>query len=283
MAKFVGTLNIPSLSSAPGTAQDGDLYYNTSTDKVNFYNGTAWVEVGAGAGNKVYYQTSEPTGGTYATGDIWIDSDSALGGPILLTDSANSTSTTTAATPNAVLQSMKNYQGSAYASTTRVGNLPNYTITTVVTQFSGQIVATRHIAERNFTVSNLSFITGATGSSGLTLCRFGIYTRSGTTFTLVARTASDTTIFNVVNTRYTRALDTAGGYPATYDFVAGSEYWVSVIAVGTTMPNLIAATTGSTAANNAFGLFVYSLSGQTDLAASCTLSTTSNRIYSEVS
>ncbi|NBT35546.1 MAG: hypothetical protein EBT03_08420, partial [Betaproteobacteria bacterium] len=52
--------------------------------------------------NKVYYQTTTPTGGSYTTGDLWIDSDATLGGPITLIDSTSSTSTTTAATPKNV-------------------------------------------------------------------------------------------------------------------------------------------------------------------------------------
>lgn len=283
MTKFVGTLNIPSLPSAPGTAQEGDLYYNTSTDKVNFYNGTAWVEVGAGAGNKVYYQTSEPTGGTYATGDIWIDSDSALGGPISLIDSANSTSTTTAATPNAVLQSMKNYQNAAYSSATRIGNMPHWTLSGAEIPSSGVVWHSRFIPERNITVSNISFICQAQAAQTVSVARFGIYTRSGTTFTLVARTASDTTIFASTNTRYTRALSTVGGYPATYDFVAGGEYYLSFIVNGVQQPQIMFGPTNSAAHNNTFGAVSYTQSGQTDLPTTSTGLSATRRGYGEVS
>ena len=219
-----------------------------------------------------------------ATPDISIaDGTTSVKGAVQLTDSANSTSTTTAATPNAVLQSKKDMQVSIYNSTTRVGNLPNYVIQTTLTLTSGTVYHTRHIPERNITVSNIGFISASSGSSGLTLCRFGIYTRSGTTFTLVARTASDTTIGNTSNTRYTRALDTNGGYPATYDFVAGSEYWLSFIAVGTTMQNTIGTTAGLTAVTNAFGAFYYTQASQADLPASSTGTAAATRMFSEVS
>jgi len=204
-------------------------------------------------------------------------------GAVQLTDSANSTSTTTAATPNAVFQAKKDMQVSAYNSTTRIGNLPNWFLTSQITITSGQVIHSRHIPERNFTVGNLGFITGTTAASGLTLCRFGIYTRSGTTFTLVARTASDTTLFAAASTRYTRALDTTGGYPATYDFVAGNEYWISAITIGTTMPNIVSAAAATTAVTNAFGNMLYADSGETDLPASSTGVASNNRIYSEVS
>jgi hypothetical protein len=236
-----------------------------------------------GGGNAVYYQTSTPTGGSYSVGDIWIDSDSVLGGPLELTDSPNSTSISTAATPNSVLQSMKNYQTAAYNSTTRIGNLPNWLPTGSNSLVSGTVYHTRHIAERNITVGNISFISTAVIANTQTLCRFGIYTRSGTTFTLVARTASDTTIGNATNTRFTRALDTTGGYPATYNFVAGSEYWVSFIGVGTQPMSAMVFTAASTASVNAFGALMYTQTGQSDLPASSTGSTSTVRVYSEVS
>jgi hypothetical protein len=134
------------------------------------------------------------------------------------------------------------------------------------------------------TVSNLSFVTSGNSATGTTLARMGIYTRSGTTFTLVARTASDTTLFNTTSTRFTRALDTTGGYPATYDFVAGNEYWVSLIYVGTlNAPSFVSCTSGSTAANTAFGGYLYTDAGETDLSTPSTGTASTLRIYSEVS
>jgi len=96
----------------------------------------------------------------------------------------------------------------------------------------------------DLTVSNLTFVTGGTATSGLTLARFGLYTvvetvSSATTATspvctLVARTASDTTIGNTTNTIYTRAFATTGGYPASYALVGGTRYAAAILMVGTT-------------------------------------------------
>ena len=40
-------LNLKNLASAPATANSsaGDIYYNTTTNKVQFYNGTAWSDL----------------------------------------------------------------------------------------------------------------------------------------------------------------------------------------------------------------------------------------------
>ena len=148
--------------------------------------------------------------------------------------------------------------------------MPRSALSTTYTGVSGQIVHARLIPHKTVTVSNLTF-TSNSAATVVTLARFGIYTRSGTTFTLAARTASDTTIFNTANTKYTRALDTTGGYPATYTLTAGSEYYVSVIIVGSTAGSFLAgAGRSSTNANTATGPMHYSQSSQTDLVASST-------------
>ena len=282
MTKFVGTLNIPSLSSAPGTAQEGDVYYNTSTDQLHYYDGTSWIVVASGS---VYYQTSQPSGGSYQTGDLWIDSDSFLGGPISLTDSSNSTSQTTAATANAVLQVKKDYGVLWYNSTTRIATMPHWAVTTNTrTNNSGFVSAVRITPERDITVSTISFVSVAAKSAGVTLYKFGIYTRVGTTFTLVAQTASDTTIFNAANTRYDRNLSTAGGYPATYDFVAQGEYYLAILAVGASGGTMACGTSAGTV-GNAIAAPLWEIPSQTDLPATFVGSTVTGgaRVYAEVS
>ena len=102
--------------------------------------------------------------------------------------------------------------------------------------------------------------------------------------TLVARTASDTTIFNTINTRYTRALDTTGGYPATYDFVAGSEYFLAVIQVASTSTATLAGGASNNSTSQAIhGSFSYTQGTQSDLPATSTPFTALTRVYAEVS
>jgi len=158
-------------------------------------------------------------------------------------------------------------------------------LTTTLAPSSGTIIHSRIIPHRDFTVTNIAFA-GTNAATTPTLIRFGIYTRSGTTFTLVARTASDTTIFNATNTKFTRALDTTGGYPATYTMTAGTEYWISVIQVASTAATLLLATSRTASvANAATGAAVYNDQSKADLVASSTgvVSTTFGGLYAEVS
>ena len=76
------------------------------------------------------------------------------------------------------------------------------------------------------TVGNISVSSAGTISTGATLIRFGLYTVNESTgaLTLVARTASDVTIFSAINTLYTRAFSVTGGYPSTYTLQQGTRY-----------------------------------------------------------
>jgi hypothetical protein len=46
MAKFVGSLNVPTISTAPLSASEGDVYYNTTADDLLFYVNSSWTPVG---------------------------------------------------------------------------------------------------------------------------------------------------------------------------------------------------------------------------------------------
>ena len=93
----------------------------------------------------------------------------------------------------------------------------------------------------NLTISQISYAS-VSASTGVTLARMGIYTMdSAGAGTLVARTASDTTLFTSANTVYTRSLDSTGGYPTTYSLVAGTRYAVAVCVVASGPQTLAAA------------------------------------------
>jgi hypothetical protein len=290
MTKFIGnTITLPKLATAPSSPVDGDAYYNTTDNKVYARVNGAWVDLGAtgGGGNTVYYQTSAPVSAN--TGDIWIDSDSVLGGPLTLTDSISSTSITTAATPNSVKSAYDiataGWEAYTFGTAGVIATVPRFMLTASSSPVSGQIVHSRIIPHRDFVVTNIAFVS-TSATSAPTLVRFGIYTRSGTTFTLVARTASDTTIFDTTQTKYTRALNTTGGYPATYTLTAGTEYFLSVIQVATTPATLLLGTARqSGAANAATGAQYYTDAGEADLSTPSTgsVSASFGGLYAEVS
>jgi hypothetical protein len=119
--------------------------------------------------------------------------------------------------------------------------IPCTTSAAGVTAAAGQALIAFFTPVTTITVSQIAMSTGAGAvAAGLTLARMGIYTYTeGGTATLVARTASDTSLFNANNTTYTRSLDTTGGYPATYTLNAGTRYGVAYICVGTTQPQLV--------------------------------------------
>jgi hypothetical protein len=113
-------------------------------------------------------------------------------------------------------------------------------VTGTLAASSGAVYFTTFTPAVTMTVSTITmFNIGA--ASGLTLARMGLYTHNGTTgVTLVARTASDTTLFQATNSNENRSFDTAGGYPATYTLTAGSYYAIAVITVGGTPPSFVA-------------------------------------------
>ena len=163
---------------------------------------------------------------------------------------------------------------------------------TTVTAISGTVYYAFFTPLESFTAANITCTT-QTAASGLTLARFGLYTVSESpssataistpTLTLVARTASDTTIGAANTTNYTRAFDTTGGYPSTYSLTAGTRYAIGVILVGTT-PGVWMATTSS---NGAWWrmppVVAASQASQSDLPTSPTLSTSAGVIWARVS
>jgi hypothetical protein len=120
----------------------------------------------------------------------------------------------------------------------------------------------------DITVSSFTTHNGNIGSASATLIRMGLYTWDGTTATLVARTANDTTMFNTFNAATTRVFSTVDGYPATYTLTAGQRYAVAVLQNGGTQPNLYINSTNIYTANVFAPRIVGRVTGQTDLPAS---------------
>lgn len=91
------------------------------------------------------------------------------------------------------------------------------------------------------TISKLATIVGNTAAATVTTSRIGLYTVDGSgNLTLVARTANDTALFATQNVAVEGALNTTGGYPATYAMTAGTRYAIGLLCVATTPPSYYA-------------------------------------------
>jgi hypothetical protein len=254
-------------------------------------NGVKWAAAGGGGGVTSVTGTAPIVSSGGATPAISVTAAStSASGVVQLSDSVSTTSSVLAATPTAVKTTYDiataGWEASTFGTAGVIATVPRSVLTATLTPGSGTIQHSRIVAHRDFTVTNIAFASTTTTASVPTLIRFGIYTRSGTTFTLVARTASDTSIFAAANTKYTRALNTTGGYPATYTMIAGSEYFVSVIQLATTTATLLSATARqTTAANAATGVQFYTDAGETDLStpSTGTANASVGGVYAEVS
>lgn len=95
---------IQNLASDPASPVQGQVYYNTASDVIKYYDGAAWQTIGTGSGTVSSVSASSPlssTGGSTPTISIQ-DGTTTQKGAVQLENSYSSTSTTTAAVPAAV-------------------------------------------------------------------------------------------------------------------------------------------------------------------------------------
>ena len=71
MPDIVGRLRTPRLASAPATPAVGEMYYNTTTNILYFWNGTAWTAASGGGAMDLRYNGAWAPG-SYTDGDIVI-------------------------------------------------------------------------------------------------------------------------------------------------------------------------------------------------------------------
>lgn len=159
---------------------------------------------------------------------------------------------------------------------------------------SGQLVLAFFTAPYNMTATRLTFVTGGTATAALSLCRFALFTVDETitdsvtattpVVTMVARTANDTTIGNTIQTIYTRTFSSAGGYPDSYNLVAGTRYAVGIIVVGTTTGTWQAGTVTTGAHMRLPPMAAGVIGGQSDIPTAATsVSTGSFMLYGRIS
>jgi hypothetical protein len=133
-----------------------------------------------------------------------------------------------------------NFTANRSQSTSALDVFDRNTVTTTRPPNTGTVWFSFFSPAYSLSVSSITYASSGTAASGLTLARFGLYSWDGTTLTLLARTASDTTLFAAQQTLYQRSFDTTGGYPSSYALVAGTRYAVALIVVGTTVGTVMA-------------------------------------------
>jgi hypothetical protein len=215
-------------------------------------------------------------------------STTSVVGAVQLEDSVSSTSVTKAATPNSVRTAyvlgsgfLSNYQAKVGQSSSTIDVPDRYNVLHSYNGYSGYITFSFFTPLETMTISQITMGNSSIAAASCTAARMGLYTFDGTTATLVARTANDTTLFNNLYTSYTRSLSTTGGYPASYTLTAGTRYGFAYIVVAATMPTIYNAPLGD---NNAGVIGALSprisgvKTGQTDLIASTTINGTSDQV-----
>lgn len=126
---------------------------------------------------------------------------------------------------------------------------PRYVAGNVQTPTSASVYWSFFSPPYSFTASQISIATSA-ASATITAAKLGLYTVDANgAVTLVARTASDNTIFSTASSVATRSFSTTGGYPATYALSAGSRYALAFFATASSsMPSVPAIGANSSAA-----------------------------------
>jgi len=234
-----------SIADFPATGSSTALYLAEDTSRLYQWESPVYVEVGTSGGGIATTSASDLTSGTLPDGRL----------------SANiATHATLAAAANQNSSALDIFpRGEANAA----GASPA----------SGFMWMTFFTPAVTITVSSITMCSGnATAAAGLTLARMGLYTFDESTATLVARTASDTTLFASLLTAYQRSFATAGGFPASYTLTAGTRYGAAVVVVGSTIPNILGRTVG-VGASGLSPRMSGSLSSQSDLPTTATIST----------
>lgn len=75
--KFLQPINLLNSATDPTSASQGDVYYNSTSDRIRFYDGTQWNDIGSGAGGGTTIFVSETTPIASSIGDAWFKSSTS--------------------------------------------------------------------------------------------------------------------------------------------------------------------------------------------------------------
>jgi hypothetical protein len=258
---FSSIASYATTASFPATGATGILYLASDTSRAYQWNG-AYIEVGVSSG--VQPATTTTLGGVVVGSGLSASSDGTVSANVVSVagrtgavsiSSGDVSGLATVATSgsaadlsgtldDARLSSNVAIYGVVNAalgqSAGAIDSMPRISAANQVTAGTNQALFSFFTPTATITVSQVSmFSTNGAAASGLTLARMGLYTYTeGGVATLVARTASDTSLFTAQSTAYTRSFDTTGGWPATYQLIAGVRHAVAYLCVGTTQPQL---------------------------------------------
>lgn len=96
--RFLTTLNLAILDSDPISSSAGDMYYNSVSNLIRYYNGTQWLNINQSSGEEVEYvvYSPEPPSNPFS-GQVWVESDLDIlsGGAAITIDGGNPSSSYT--------------------------------------------------------------------------------------------------------------------------------------------------------------------------------------------
>lgn len=270
-------------AATPTVPNSATAVYTNSAPSTYLANGLIWVDKDTSPKEMYAYNSTTSTFDLINIGPSGII---AVNAPITnsgTNTSANlslgygyglTTSSSNLVVDNTVLMPISTVQSWSGQSSTALDIMPRWTVNSSSTISNGTVYFYYFTPLFNFTATNISMSSAEIASAGATLARMGVYSvnPSTQTLSLVARTESDTTLFQSTNTVYTKAFNTTGGYPSTYSFVAGTRYAASVILVGQTTDAKLASS-GSAGYSQIAGLspkMVASVSSESDLGTTIT-------------
>ena len=260
------SLNIPSIGPSTVTSPaTGDVWLaGTSTMSLNFRDTSATRIIAWNDGSNL---------GTGA-----VSSTNILDGTIVNGD-INASAAIAATKISGTAYTYTDSRTQNFQTTSFVETIPRIFVSSANSMVNGQVRFSHFTPMTTTTITQIAIATTTAGTDtgGTTVRRLGLYTVSGTTYTLVARIDSDSTIGNSANTVYTRSLSTTGGYPSSYTLTAGTTYAIGAIMYNTggtfASPSFFAVGGGNGTIQALSPIMTSSLSTQTDLPTS-TSSTT---------